>query len=83
MEKVIKLLKEFNLFLHNVSFVERIILNSKHFKLVNHVIIIGKQVIYTCRNQKIKPNFYTFQLAIRKTLETELHIAQRITALKS
>ena len=49
------------------------ILNCENFVLLNHVILIGKQVIYRCKNKLIKPEtvlqidkFYT---VVKRILE--------------
>ena len=82
-KEIIKWLKRFQILLN--SFVETSILfgilKHKHFKLINHLIIIGKQVIYTCRYRKIIPNFQLFLSNIRRITEIEINIAQRRGAL--
>ena len=82
-KEIIKWLKRFQILLN--PFVETSILfgilKHKHFKLINHLIIIGKQVIYTCRYRKIIPNFQLFLSNIRRITEIEINIAQRRGAL--
>ena len=57
--------------------------NVYHFKRVNHVVLIGKQTIYTCRAKNIKPNLNIFLAKLRNTLMIELNIAQGRGALES
>ena len=82
-KEIIKWLKRFQILL-NPSVETSIlfgILKYKHFKLINHLIIIGKQVIYTCRYRKIIPNFQLFLSNIRRITEIEINIARRRGAL--
>ena len=50
--------------------------NVNHFKLINHVIRIGKQVIYICRARKIKPTINVFFVRLRYIM-IELNIQYR------
>ena len=82
---VVDWLKEFKIYLgilneFNVLFG---LFNFNHFKLINHVVLIGKQTIYTCRAKKVKPNLNIFLAKLRNTLMIELNIAQRRGALES
>ena len=78
-----KWLKKFQILLN--LFVETSILfgilKHKHLKLINHIIIIGKQVIYICRYIKILPKFQLFLSNIRRITEIEIKIARRRGAL--
>ena len=82
-KEIIKWLKRFQILLN--PFVETGILfgilKHKHFKLINHIIIIGKQVIYTCRYRKIIPNFQLFLSNNRRIAEIEINIARGRGAL--
>ena len=82
---VVDWLKEFKIYLgilneFNVLFGLFIV---NHFKLINHVVLIGKQTIYTCRAKKVKPNLNIFLAKLRNTLMIERNIAQRRGALES
>ena len=82
---VVDWLKEFKIYLgilneFNVLFGLFIV---NHFKLTNHVVLIGKQTIYTCRAKKVKPNLNIFLAKLRNTLMIEQNIAQRRGALES
>ena len=55
--------------------------NNNCLDLVNHIILIGKQVIYLCRSKKIKPAFDIFLNWIKRVAEIEHNIAQRREAL--
>ena len=57
--------------------------NVNHFKLINHVVLIGKQTIYTCRAKNVKPNLNIFFAKLRNTLMIELNIVQGREALES
>ena len=57
------------------------VLNNNCLDLVNHIILIGKQVIYLCRSKKIKPAFDIFSNWIKRVAEIEHGIAQRREAL--
>ena len=48
---------------------------TKHLKFLNHIIIIGKQVIYTCRYRKIIPNFQLFLSNTRRIKEIEINMS--------
>ena len=48
---------------------------QKHFNLVNHSLMIGKQVIYSCRMKKIKSDFNIFLSHVKKIQSMELSIA--------
>ena len=57
------------------------VLNNNCLDLVNHIILIGKQVIYLCRSKKIEPAFDIFLNWIKRVAEIEHNIAQRREAL--
>ena len=54
---------------------------TKHLKFLNHIVIIGKQVIYTCRYRKIIPNFQLFLSNTRRITEIEINMSSRIEEL--
>ena len=58
------------------------ILNCKDFALLNHVILIGKQVIYRCKNKLIKPEFEIFLHSLKRVYNIEMYIPQRREALE-
>ena len=81
---VVDWLKQFKIYLgilneFNVIFG---LFNVNHFKLINDVVLIGKQTIYTCRAKKVKPNLNIFLAKLRNTLMIEMNIAQRRGALE-
>ena len=57
------------------------VLNNNCLDLVNHIILINKQVIYLCRSKKIEPAFDVFLNWIKRVAEIEHDIAQRREAL--
>ena len=57
------------------------VLSNNCLDLVNHITLIGKQVIYLCRSKKIKPEFDIFFNWIKRVVEIEHDIAQRREAL--
>ena len=57
------------------------VLSNNCLDLVNHIILISKQVIYLCRSKKIKPEFDIFFNWIKRVVEIEHDIAQRREAL--
>ena len=57
------------------------VLNNNCLDLVNHIILISKQVIYLCRSKKIEPAFDIFLNWIKRVAEIEHNIAQRREAL--
>ena len=56
------------------------VLNNKCLDLVNHMILIGKQVIYLCRSKKIKPAFDIFltRLSVLLKSSTTLHKGEKL-----
>ena len=57
------------------------VLNNNCLDLVNHIILISKQVIYLCRSKKIEPAFDIFLNWIKPVAEIEHNIAQKREAL--
>jgi len=51
--------------------------NIEYNKLINHIIIIGKQVIYSCRCKNLKPNLKLLQIKLREIYKIELIIAKK------
>ena len=58
------------------------IFENENFRLINHLILIGKQVIYTCRARKIKPHLPIFFAKLQNISAIELDIAKRRGALE-
>ena len=58
------------------------IFDNGDFKLINHLILIGKQVIYTCTARKIKPNLPIFLTKLRNISAIEFNVAKRRGALE-
>ena len=58
------------------------IFDNGDFKLINHLILIGKQVIYTCRARKIKPNLPIFLAKLQNISAIEFNVAKRRGALE-
>ena len=81
-KEVIKWLKTYNIH-ENLDELKILfgVLNNNCLDLVNHIILIGKQVIYLCRSKKIKPAFDIFLNWIKRVAEIEHDIAQRREAL--
>ena len=81
-KEVIKWLKMYNIH-ENLDELKILfgVLNNNCLDLVNHIILIGKQVIYLCRSKKIKPAFDKFLNWIKCVAEIEHDIAQRKEAL--
>ena len=77
-KKVIKWLKMYNI-RENLDELKILfgVLNNNCLDLVNHIILIGKHVIYLCRSKKIKPEFNIFLNWMKRVAETEHDIAQR------
>ena len=50
---------------------------SKDFILINHIIILCKQVIFQCRNLNIKPSLSLLKAKIKITHKLELSIAKQ------
>ena len=81
-KEVIKWLKTYNIH-ENLDELKILfgVLNNNCLDLVNHIILIGKQVIYLCRSKKIKPAFDIFLNWIKRVAKIEHDIAQRREAL--
>ena len=77
-KKVIKWLKMYNI-RENLDELKILfgVLNNNCLDLVNHIILIGKHVIYLCRSKKIKPEFNIFLNWMKRVAEIEHDIAQR------
>ena len=81
-KEVIKWLKMYNIH-ENLDELKILfgVLNNNCLDLVNHIILIGKQVIHHCRSKMIKPAFDKFLNWIKRVAEIEHDIAQRREAL--
>ena len=80
LERRVDWLKEFkiNLGIFNEFNVLFGLFNVNHFKLINHVVCTGRQMIYTCRANKIKPNLNIFFRQITKyTYDRTLHKGEK------
>ena len=49
--------------------------NRDDCKLINHLLILGKQTIFYCRQKKLLPLFSLFQLRVQRVIEIEKIIA--------
>ena len=58
------------------------IFDNENFKLINHLLLIGKQVIYTCRARKIKLKLSFFLAKLQNISAIELNVAKRRGALE-
>lgn len=48
---------------------------KEEMDLVNYVIILGKNYLWTCRHKEIKPSFCHFKRILKNKYDTEKHIA--------
>ena len=51
--------------------------NRDDCKLVNHLLILRRQTIFYCRQQKLSPKFTLFQLRVQRIIEIEKIIATK------
>ncbi|KAL9963351.1 hypothetical protein ACROYT_G026859, partial [Oculina patagonica] len=56
---------------------------GKDLPLLNHIIILCKQVIFQCRNLNIKPSLLLLKARIKITFDLELAIAKQNKKLKN
>ena len=84
-KEVVDWLKVFQIYLDTLNEFSVLfgLFNINHFKLINHIILIGKQAIYTCRTRKIKPTINVFLVRLRNIIMIEVNIARRTGALES
>lgn len=73
-------LNEFNIGIGYLN--EKIILlgvtnQVENYKLINHILIIGKQVIYSCRCKNVKPRLTLFQIKVREVYKIKLMISKK------
>ena len=54
----------------------------KDFKLINHIILLGKQVIFRCRSLKLKPSLLLLLAKVKIVYQLELFIAKRKDSLQ-
>ena len=54
----------------------------KDFLLLNHIVILSKQVIFQCRNLNIKPSLSLLKARMKTTYELELSIAKQNQTLE-
>ena len=54
----------------------------KDFKLINHIILLGKQVIFQCRSLKLKPSLLLLLAKVKIVYQLELFIAKRKDSLQ-
>jgi len=55
----------------------RITGNRDDCKLVNHLLILGKQTLFYCRQKKLSPMFSLFHLRVQRIMEIEKIIATK------
>ena len=71
-------LKNYFTNLHNLSATNKTFgFFRKDFLLINHIIILCKQVIFQCRNLNIKPSLSLLKAKIKITHKLELSIAKQ------
>ena len=71
-------LKNYFINLHNLSATNKTFgFFRKDFILINHIIILCKQVIFQCRNLNIKPSLSLLKAKIKITHKLELSIAKQ------
>ena len=73
-------LNEFNIGIGYLN--EKIILlgvtnQVENYKLINHILIIGKQVIYSCRCKNVKRRLTLFQIKVREVYKIKLMISKK------
>ena len=49
----------------------------ENYRLINHILIIGKQVIYSCRCKNVRPNLTLFQIKVREVYKIEFMISRK------
>ena len=54
----------------------------KDFLLLNHIVILSKQVVFQCRNLNIKPSLSLLKARMKTTYELELSIAKQNQTLE-
>ena len=54
---------------------------EKNFQLINHIILLGKQIIYLCRSLSLKPSLTLLIEKVKYTYKLESWIAESNNSL--